>query len=248
MELNWSTFLLEIVNFLVLVWILKHFLYRPVLDVIARRRQGIEDQLDEARHLHEEAESMKAEYENLLVDRERDLQQAKQAVAEEVKEEKARQLAALETELIQERKKAEAAEARQRESTVQELQNRALQQGARFATCLLEKAAGPELEARLIELALNQISELPPDQLTALKNQWGVPLEKIIVATAYPIPDNLRSAVEETLKSISELDLPIGYVEEPELLAGLQVSIGAWELNTNLRDELKGFAEFDRAI
>jgi len=48
LELSWSTFLLEIINFLVLVWILKHFLYKPVLDVIARRRSGIEKTLADA--------------------------------------------------------------------------------------------------------------------------------------------------------------------------------------------------------
>ena len=54
MELNWSTFVLEILNFLVLVWILKRFLYKPVLAVIARRREGIEKSLAEARSLHED--------------------------------------------------------------------------------------------------------------------------------------------------------------------------------------------------
>jgi len=43
MELNWSTFLLEIINFLILVWILKHFFYKPILDVIAHRRADIEN-------------------------------------------------------------------------------------------------------------------------------------------------------------------------------------------------------------
>ena len=42
MELSWSTFILEAINFLVLVWILKRFLYKPVLDVIERRKAGIE--------------------------------------------------------------------------------------------------------------------------------------------------------------------------------------------------------------
>ena len=37
MEINWTTFVLEIVNFLILVWLLKHFFYRPVLAVVARR-------------------------------------------------------------------------------------------------------------------------------------------------------------------------------------------------------------------
>ena len=41
-------FVLEIINFLVLVWILKRFLYKPVLDVIARRRAGIEKTLADA--------------------------------------------------------------------------------------------------------------------------------------------------------------------------------------------------------
>jgi F-type H+-transporting ATPase subunit b len=35
-ELNWTTFVLEILNFLVLVWLLKHFFYQPVKGVIAR--------------------------------------------------------------------------------------------------------------------------------------------------------------------------------------------------------------------
>ena len=44
MTLSWPTFILEIVNFLVLVWILKRFLYQPILQAIeerkARRRQS----------------------------------------------------------------------------------------------------------------------------------------------------------------------------------------------------------------
>ena len=37
MQLNWSTFVLEIINFLILVWVLKRFLYKPVLAAIAQR-------------------------------------------------------------------------------------------------------------------------------------------------------------------------------------------------------------------
>ena len=41
MELSGSTFVLEIINFLILVWILKRFLYKPVLGVIAKRRKSM---------------------------------------------------------------------------------------------------------------------------------------------------------------------------------------------------------------
>ena len=45
MQFDWTTFALEIVNFLVLVWILRRFLYRPVTDVIARRAAEVEHRL-----------------------------------------------------------------------------------------------------------------------------------------------------------------------------------------------------------
>ena len=45
MEFGWSTFLLEIINFLVLVWLLHRFFYRPVLDIVAERQRQIESSL-----------------------------------------------------------------------------------------------------------------------------------------------------------------------------------------------------------
>ena len=38
MQFDWTTFVLEVLNFLVLLWILKRFLYQPVLDVLDARQ------------------------------------------------------------------------------------------------------------------------------------------------------------------------------------------------------------------
>jgi F-type H+-transporting ATPase subunit b len=97
LELSWSTILLEIINFLVLVWILKRFLYKPVLAVIARRRAGIEDRLAETQRLHDEADALKAEYENRLSDWDHERRQARDALTQELDAERARQLAELQT-------------------------------------------------------------------------------------------------------------------------------------------------------
>ena len=57
MGLDLTTFVLEIVNFLVLLWLLSHFLYRPVQAAIARRQQQAEQarQALEAQRLSLEA-------------------------------------------------------------------------------------------------------------------------------------------------------------------------------------------------
>lgn len=247
MELSWSTFLLEIVNFLVLIWILKRFLYKPVLNVIARRRSDIENQIAEARNLHDEADTLKREYENRLADWDRERQQTRNALALEVDEERARQKAALQTTLAQEREKAQAAESRRRAEAVREAEYRALQQGAQFAGRLLSQAAGPELEARFAEILLDDLSSLPDERITALKTQWGQAPEAIRVTSAFPIQPDLKQRLEHALKNVTGLDLPVAYEQDSGLVAGLRVTIGAWALHANLRDELKGFAEFAHA-
>ena len=42
MELDWTTFILELINFLVLIWLLNRFLYKPVMKVIAQRKTTIQ--------------------------------------------------------------------------------------------------------------------------------------------------------------------------------------------------------------
>ncbi|MDX2493498.1 MAG: F0F1 ATP synthase subunit delta [Desulfuromusa sp.] len=244
MELNWSTFLLEIINFLVLVWILKHFLYKPVLDVIARRRAGIEDRLTKAQHLHDEADKLKAEYENRLVDWEHERQQSKVILSQELNEERSRQLESLQTSLAQERGKAQIAESRQRAKTAQTMEHKALQQSAQFATRLLTQAAGPELEERLFDLLVNNLSNLSDDQVATLKTQWGDKTKTIIVASVYPLTAVQKNHLEKGLADISGLILPVQYEQDPDLLAGLNITIGAWVLHANIRDELQGFTEF----
>lgn len=248
MELNWSTFLLEILNFLILVWILKHFLYKPVLDILARRRTDIEEKIAAAKRLNTDAESLKAEYENRLAVWDHERQQAREELAQELNEERLRQLADLQTILSQEREKAVVADARQRVKTEHEIEHRALKQGARFAARLLSQASGPELENRLVTLLLDGLANLPPDQTNALRTQWGESSEAISVASAYPLSTDQRQCLERVLAGIGDVDSAVHFEQDAELLAGLRITIGSWVLNANVKDDLGGFTEFAHVV
>ncbi|MGB5568168.1 MAG: F0F1 ATP synthase subunit delta [Sedimenticolaceae bacterium] len=247
MELNWSTFLLEIINFLVLVWILKRFLYQPVLDVIARRRNAIEGQLAEAHRLQDEADSLKAQYEDRLADWERERHQAKETLARQLDEESTRQLSALQGTLDQEREKSRVAEERQHTEQQRAIEHQALQLGAVFSSRLLGQTCGPELEARLLNLLLEELHGLSEQQTTGLRQQWGEPPQTIEVSSAFELAAEQRQQLEAALHQASGLSVPVRFIQDETLLAGLHIVIGAWVLAANVRDELKGFAEFARA-
>lgn len=243
MELNWSTFVLEIINFLVLVWILKRFLYKPVLAVIEQRRAGIEERLAQAQRIQKEANALKADYESRLDDWDRERQQARDNLAQELYKERADQIAALQSTIAKEQEKANVAEARRRDAATSKIEQQAIQQGARFATILLSQAAGPELELRLLDLLLDGLSDLSSEQIAALKTQWGDPPNAILVASVYPLCEDRRQALELALTRLVGHNIAVNYEQQSELLAGLRITIGAWVLHANVKDELKGFTE-----
>ena len=244
MELNWSTFALEIFNFLVLVWILKRFLYKPVLNAITRRRETIENQLAEARQLHADADALKERYEHRLSDWEQERQKAMDKLRLELEENRLHQLENLKVELAQEEEKNQVARSRQDKQLIREIEQRALQQGAEFASRLLNEAAGPELENRLFDLLLDGLSAMPADQISDLSNKWGESPERILVTSAYPLTDEKQHQLEENLCKATGLSAPVFYEQDARLLAGLNITIGAWVLQLNVRDELQGFMEF----
>lgn len=62
MSIDWITVAAQIVNFLVLVWLLKRFLYRPILDGIDAREKEIADRMAEAATIQKAAEATEADY------------------------------------------------------------------------------------------------------------------------------------------------------------------------------------------
>lgn len=247
MELNWSTVVLEILNFLILVWILKRFLYQPVLDVIARRQAGIEKTLADAEARHAEAVSLQEQYEGRLAEWSKERQQAREKLSRELAAEHDRKLAELQTALEQEREKARVAGVRRQADAVRKLEETALLQGTRFTTRLLQAAAGPELEARLVDLAINGLTALPAERVSAMRNSYGKPLDAVRVASAFPLADDQRQRLEQALASIAGEEIPQHFEQDSALLAGVRISIGAWVLGVNLQDELKGFMELAHA-
>jgi F-type H+-transporting ATPase subunit b len=246
-ELSWSTFVLEIINFLVLVWILKRFLYQPVLDVIAQRRKSIETKLDEAHAIEHEAEALKEQYNGRLAAWESERRRAKDELDGQIEQERARQLEDLRGSLEREREKARVSGERELAEQARAIEEQALRQAAEFASRLLREASGPELEERLLGLLIDGLHGLSQEQLDRLREHCGDPATEIEVASAYPLSAAQRERLTAALGAAFATSPRIAFREDAQLLAGLRIVIGAWVLAVNVRDELTGFTELSLA-
>jgi len=242
MELDWTTFALEVLNFLVLVWLLKRFFYRPVLAVIEARRAETAKTIADAETVRRAAERLQGEYQAHLaeVDKERAAAQARLEV--EIAAERARRLAAVAAEVVEDRKRRVALEARENSEVEFALERQAVAIAARFATRFLERLAGPELEARLADLALGELDAQGSEQLEALHIALKEPDAGIKVVSAYRLDAAHRSAFTAALGRLAGRALAPEFVEDTALKAGVCVIAGSWVLMANLRDELNFFA------
>jgi len=243
MELNWSTFILEIVNFLVLVWILQRFFYKPVLNIIARRRSQIDQSLQEARTERQEAERLQRLYEGRLSDWEQEKQAARQGLERELEEERARRLAKVKAELKDERQKAQAVAQQEQERQSRRLEQQAVAMAARFGSRLLTRIAGPELETQLVLAALQDLRSLADEQREELRHAWRSEQGPLTVTSAYVLDDSLRKALESAICELAGRPVSCSYEEDRALIAGLRVSWGPWILRGNIQDDLMSLAE-----
>ena len=243
MELDWTTFALEILNFLVLVWILQRLLYQPILKVIAERKAEIRDTYSKADRLRKEAEALREQYENRQAEWNREKEMVRHRMVEEVNAEKTRLLAALQHSLEQEREKVRALEERRLTDLTRQAEDAAIAQGGRFAARLLARLASAELETKLVEILLEDLRRIPAEQRQAIRTACAKADMSAIVTSAHALSQSQRESLLEVLQSLLGQSVSCEWREDQDLMAGIRLSLGPWMLGANLQDELKAFSE-----
>ncbi|GJL75409.1 MAG TPA: F0F1 ATP synthase subunit delta [Nitrosomonas sp.] len=241
MDFDWTTFILEIVNFLILIWILKRFLYQPVLNVIAKRREDIEKTLADAQRIEADANELKRKNEQYLTEWEAKKETAQAQLSAELAALRESKLTELETKIAEEAERRRVLDERRQSDFQRLMEEKGIAQGAEFSSKLLSRLASPELEARLYELLVEDLQDLREQDKHAVNEAAAEPGLHIKVQSAFSMDTRKRDELSQLLNRVTGRTLPIEFHINPELISGFQIDIGPWILHANLRDELKFF-------
>jgi F-type H+-transporting ATPase subunit b len=243
-ELNWSTFALELINFLVLIWILKRFLYKPVLAAIERRRARVDKILQDAQALERAATARKQEYQQRLAHWEQQQASAHHQLEQELETERQRLHAELLAGIEKEREREQALLERAHMDHQRDQERQALAQGARFTARLLGRLASPALQQRLLDMALEDLAAIPDARRVAICTGLNGESRPIEVSSAFALSAPQRQQLQQAIGHWLQCPLPAWrFTEDERLLAGIRIQLGAWILRANLEDELGFFCE-----
>ncbi|MEH6626890.1 MAG: F0F1 ATP synthase subunit delta [Motiliproteus sp.] len=239
MTLNWSTLVLEIINFVVLMWLLQRFLYRPVQQLLERRQAELEHKLLEAEQQQQQAEALRQGYQSKINAWQQQQQQDKALLQIELEKRRKEALTQLQQSLQAAREKDQVLITRQRQQQRQQDQQQALDNGCRFASQLLQLCSGPELEQRLIELLIRELSSAPVTLCQALRRETS---REIAIETTQPLAQQLRDTLQQQLEALLQDRVSCEELLNPQLIAGIRISLGGHVLGANIEDELHAFA------
>lgn len=221
MHIDWWTLALQTVNVVVLVWILARFFFRPIADLVAKRKEATARLLTDADAARKEAESLRDDAAKLRanVNAERDglIGEAHKAAEAE----KASLLAQLSGDLEQRRKDAAAAIDRERGAMERAALDHASELSVDIARRLLERIPAAAGFAAFLEGLGSEIGKLPAGLRASLETtDREHPLE---VASATPLDDDQMAQLRDALRTALGKDLPLRVSCDPRLISGLEI-------------------------
>jgi F-type H+-transporting ATPase subunit b len=251
MLIDWFTVGAQALNFIILVALMKHFLYKPVLDAIDAREKRIADELADADK--KKAEALKDGDDFRRKSADFDKQQSDRL-------NKATTDAQVRcTELLAAAHKAadDIAAKRQQElvDDARSLQKALLQrtQAEVFAVTrqTLADLANASLEASACEVFVVRLRALAGDAKAHLAKALAASTVPVLVRSAFELPPVQRVAIQQVIGDVFAMKLDPRYETAPELVGGIELSANgqkfAWSISEYLASLAQGVDELLRA-
>lgn len=243
MQLDATTFTLQVINFLVLLWLLHRFFYKPVQAALDARAQADARQTqalaDERKALDARAADLAQQAATLAARRDA----AEQALLQSIEAERQRRLAALAGEIEAERRKAQARGAEEAQRRQRQDEHALRERAGSFVAQYLQRLASPAIESAVIELFLQDLaaqSDAARQVLQACCAEDG--RAGLEVSTAFAASPEVRERVQRQLHALTGDAHATVWRTDAALLAGICVHVPGHQLEASLRRGVDAFA------
>jgi F-type H+-transporting ATPase subunit b len=256
--IDWFTVIAQILNFAILVALLKYFLYDRVIRAMDDRNQKIRARLEEADQKEKEA----AEEKDFYLQKKRGIEEKEKELLSEAKQKAEAQRKEL---LGQAKEDVEALRKRWKESVEKEkdafardLRETTGEKVHALARKALKDLAETTLEEKTIEVFLNKIQEMKKEERERVMDAIGKSNHHLVVRSSFEASTRTRRKITTALREQFTKDLEVDYEEKAEMIFGIELKLQgqkiAWNLQgyldameQEMRDSLESYTREDKA-
>ncbi len=247
MLIDWFTICAQLINFIVLVWLLKRFLYKPILNAIDAREKLIAAELADAGTKKAEAQKERDEFQQKNEEFERQRTALMTRAADAAKAERQR--------LFDEaHMAADALSARRQEKLKNDARNlnqaihrRVQKEVFAIARKTLADLAAANLEKHMVEMFIRQLQAMDGKAEQVFAEAIKTASAPALVRSAFDLPEEQQVALQNALNETFSMDIPLRFEATPDLVSGIELSANgqkvAWSIANYLESLEKGVGE-----
>ncbi len=239
MQIDWFTFGAQIINFLILVALLRFFLYKPIVEAMDKREEKIASRLEEAKEKREKAEEEAQQYR----EKQQELDQKRQEMLDEARdqaqEERQKLIEQVREEVDESRQTWQQAVQREKENFLRRLRDRASEQVFSVAQRALRDLANTDLEQQIIDNFMYEIDTLDEEAQEAIARGADHAYE---LHSAFDLSQTQREELNNTIKEKFG-DVELQYIIESDLICGVALVTEDRRIGWNVRDYLQSMQD-----
>lgn len=247
MHIDWFVFLAQIFNFLLLMYLLKRFLYGRIIKAMDDREAKIAARFAEAEELKIKASESADLYEkrNQLLNEKKEQMLNEATMAADAKRK----------ELMEKvREEVDAVKTRWQDMLIREqnaffydLRQRAAKQLYATARKALSDLADADLEERIVDEFLRRVQMLDEEKSASIRRAISGGGNRVTIQSAFGISAQRQKQIEEVLKKQITNGFTIRYLREPDIVSGVELRVNghkiAWSLNEYLETLVESLTE-----
>ena len=227
MLIDWFTVVAQAINFIILVWLLKLFLYKPILHAIDEREKGIAAKRTEAETNNAEAKKAHADFLEKSATFDKQRADLLKKATNDAKIEHDQLVEDARNEATSSRAKSQAALDSEFKNIHQEFMSRTQKEVFAVARKALKDLANTDLEGRISEEFVRRIRLVKtPEQKSAT--------EAVIVRSAFDLTPEQRKAIESAIEEKYPVEKGIKFEVVKDLIAGIELTVSgqktAWSI------------------
>jgi F-type H+-transporting ATPase subunit b len=238
MQINWFTVIAQVLNFLILVWLLKRFLYKPILKAIDERENKIAGQIKDAdaKDALAKKEQSKFEKKNETFDKEKKELMDK-AIAE-TNEERQKLLEIARNEASDLRTKLEKSLKEMQENLSRNIALKTQEEVFAIARKTLADLASHSLEEQSTNIFIKRLNESTNKEKKQFVETFKTGSDPILVQSAFDLPEKQQADIKNAVNKILGAETRFKFKTTPELVSGIELTSNGYKLAWSISEYL----------
>ncbi|MDP1863566.1 MAG: F0F1 ATP synthase subunit delta [Thiobacillus sp.] len=243
MLIDWFTVGAQVINFLILVWLLKRFLYKPILNAIDAREKRIAKELADADARKAEAQHERDTFQSKNEAFEQQRATLMTQAKDEAKTERLR--------LLDEARQAADSLSAKRQETLkndahhlnQGIARRTQQEVFAIARKALTDLAGASLEERMSGVFICRLRAMDDQTKESLAVALKSTSDPALVRSAFDLSEAQHAAIQNALNETFSAEIHVRFETAPDLLCGIEITTNGQKLAWSIADYLVSLQE-----